>query len=165
MPGLIRCVAVVVLLSAEPAFAQASAPDSARLDSARTVLMSIPLGSRIRVLTVGQSVIEGRLASRSDTGIVIRQRGDSSHAAIQRIAVIYLPALNVKSGAIIGGIAGAAVGSLFLGALAQGFCETADCSGAFASGAAWGAALGGAAGAFIGLFIGAFSHHWDPVWP
>ena len=63
MPRLIRCVAVVLLVSAQPAYAQAIAPESSRLDSARALLLSIPLGSRIRVLTVGQSVIEGRLAS------------------------------------------------------------------------------------------------------
>lgn len=155
----------VLLHAAELAHAQASTADSARLDSARAVLMSVPLGSPIRVLTVGQSMIEGRLTARTDTGIVIRQRRDSSHASIARIAVIYQPAPNYKSGAIIGGITGAVTGGLALGTLAAGFCEARECSGAFGSGAAVGAAIGGALGAVAGLFIGSLTHHWKKVWP
>jgi hypothetical protein len=128
------------------------------------VLLSIPLGSRIRVLTVGHSIIDGRLSARSDTGIVIRQRRDSSHASIARIAEIYRPAPSLKSGAIIGGVTGGVVGSLLVGTLATGLCET-NCHGAFANGATVGAALGGAVGAVVGLGIGSFVHHWERVWP
>jgi len=146
------------------AHAQSVTADTARLDSARSALLSIPLGSRIRVLTVGHSIIDGRLSARSDTGIVIRQRRDSSHASIARIAEIYRPTPSFKSGAIIGGVTGGVVGTLLLGTLAAGLCE-ANCNGAFADGATVGAAFGGAIGAVVGVGIGSFVHHWKRVWP
>jgi hypothetical protein len=148
----------------QPAHAQSATADIARIDSARAVLLSIPLGSPIRVLTVGHSIIEGRLSARSDTGVVIRQRRDSSQASIARIAEIYRPAPSLKSGAMVGGVTGGVVGSLLLGTLAQGLCE-ANCHGAFANGATIGAALGGAIGAVVGVAAGSFVHHWKRVWP
>jgi F0F1-type ATP synthase assembly protein I len=129
------------------------------------VLLKIPLGSPIRILTVGQTIIEGRLVTLSDTGIVIRQRSDSSRASIARIATIWRPARNVKSGVITGGLVGAVVGALALGTLASGFCERADCHGAFADGATVGAAFGSGVGAIVGIGVGALTHHWKRVWP
>jgi hypothetical protein len=127
-------------------------------------LLSIPFGSRIRVLTIGHSIIDGRLSARSDTGIVIRQRRDSSHASIARIAEIYRPAPSLKSGAIIGGVTGGVLGGLLLGTLSAGLCE-ANCHGAFADGATVGAGFGAAIGAVVGLGIGSFVHHWKRIWP
>lgn len=156
--------AVLLLIAVQTAHAQPINPDSARIQSARTVLISIPLGTPIRVLTIGQSSIEGRLTARSDTGIVIRQRRDSTQASIARIAEIYRAAPNYKSGAIIGGITGAVLGALFVGSLAASFCETENCSGAFANGATVGAGFGAAIGAVIGVFAGSLTHHWERIW-
>lgn len=165
MHRLLRCAVFTALFPPmQPAHAQSVTADTARLESARAVLLSIPLESRIRVLTVGNSIIDGRLSARSDTGIVIRQRRDSSHASIARIAEIYRPAPSLKSGAIIGGVTGGVVGSLVLGTLAAALCE-ANCNGAFADGATVGAGFGGAIGAVVGLGIGSLVHHWKRVWP
>ena len=76
------------LLCGQAAFAQTPVSDSARLDSLRAALRSIPLQSPIRIETVGHSVIEGFLSTRTDTGIVVRQRRDSASAAVARIATI-----------------------------------------------------------------------------
>ena len=148
----------------QPVRAQSPAADTVRLDSARAALQSIPLGSPIRVLTVGHSTIDGRLFARSDTGIVISHRRDSSLVSIARIAEIYRPAPSYKSGAIIGGVTGGVIGGVVLGTLATGLCET-TCGGAFGSGATIGAAFGGALGAVIGIAVGSFVHHWEKGWP
>jgi hypothetical protein len=162
---LARSTAFILLFQPmQRADAQSPGANTARLDSARAVLLSIPLESPIRVVTVGHSIIDGRLSSRSDTGVVIRHRHNSSHASIARIAEIYRPAASLKSGAIIGGITGGVLGSLALGTLAAGLCEI-NCHGAFANGATIGAALGGAVGAFVGVIAGSFVHHWERVWP
>jgi hypothetical protein len=155
----------LVLLSTQPARAQAVADDSARIESARSALLRIPLESRIRVMTVGQNVIDGRLAARSDSGIVILQRRDSSRASIARIASIWRPAANIKSGALTGALIGAVLGALTGGTFASGLCDRADCHGAFADGASAGAVLGAGLGAAIGLGVGALTHHWERVWP
>jgi hypothetical protein len=119
----------LLLFAAQAVRAQSPAGDLARLESARATLFSIPLESPIRILTVGQSVIEGRLAARTDTGIVVRQRSDSSRASITRIAVIWRPARNIGAGAIIAGLTGGALGAFLLGTLASGLCDRADCQG------------------------------------
>lgn len=154
---------LLLLLASNAAQAQPTPADTAR-NSARTVLLSIPRGSPIRVLTVGQSTIEGRLSALSDTGIVVRRGDDSSHASIARIAEIYRPAPSYRRGAIVGGIIGGVLGGLSLGILATGLCET-NCGGAFGYGAPIGAALGGAIGAVTGLIVGSVVHHWERVWP
>ena len=172
LPGVAALAAFVriapftaVLVAAQPLKAQSMAADSARLDSVRAVLLRVPLESPIRILTVGQSIIEGRLAARSDTGIVLHQRRDSSRASIARIATIWRPARNIKSGVVTGGLVGGLVGALALGALASGLCDRADCHGAFAEGATVGAALGVGVGAAVGIGVGALTHHWQQVWP
>jgi hypothetical protein len=166
LAAVVRIAAVTaILLSTQSARAQSVAGDSARLDSARTVLSRFPLGSQIRIVTVGQNTIDGRLAFRSDTGIVVRQRTDSSRASIARIASIWRPAANIESGAITGGLIGAVLGGLAAGTLASGLCDRADCHGEFANGASVGAVLGLGLGAAIGIGVGALTHHWERVWP
>jgi hypothetical protein len=149
----------------QPLLAQSVTADSARLDSIRAALQSFPLGSRIRILTVGQNDIEGRLAFRSDTGVVLLQRSDSSRASIARIASLWRPAANIKSGGITGALAGALVLAPLAGIAANGLCDRADCHGAFANGATVGAVLGAGLGALVGIGIGALTHHWERVWP
>jgi hypothetical protein len=84
---------------------------------------------------------------------------------IARIASVWRPAANIRSGAIAGGLTGAFVGGLAVGTLASGLCDRADCHGAFADGATVGAAFGAGIGALVGLGIGALTHHWERVWP
>jgi hypothetical protein len=153
------------LCSTQPLRAQSISADSARVESVRAVLSDIPLGSRIRILTVGHNVIEGRFALRSDTGVVVRQRSDSVRASIARIASVWRPAANIKSGAISGALVGALVLAPLAGIAASGLCDRADCHGAFANGATVGAALGAGVGALAGIGIGALTHHWERVWP
>ncbi len=161
---IIRIALFTGVFFTQPARAQSVAGDSARFKEARDVLFSVPLGSPIRILTVGQSVVEGRLAARSDTGIVVRQGSDSLRASIARIATIWRPAQNIKSGAVAGGLAGGILGALALGTLSAGLCE-ANCHGAFADGAAVGGLFGVGIGAAIGIGIGALTHHWERAWP
>jgi hypothetical protein len=158
-------VLAVLAFCAPQLRAQAESIDSTRIESARAALLAIPLGSRIRIETIGNSVIEGRLAARSDTGIIVGQKNDSSHASIARVAGIFRPARNLKRGAIAGGVAGGVVGGLLLGAFAAAICESTSCDGAFTDGATIGALFGAAGGAIVGLGIGALTHHWRRVWP
>ena len=163
--AIIRVVLfTVMVLLTQPVSAQSIAADSARVKDARVVLFSVPLGSRIRILTVGQTIVEGRLAARSDTGIVVGRGSDSSRASIARIATIWRPASNVKPAAITGGLAGGALGALAFGVLSAGLCE-ANCRGAWADGAAVGGLWGAGLGAAIGIAVGAITHHWERVWP
>jgi hypothetical protein len=163
---IVRIVALTIALCfAQPLRAQSVTADSARLGSVRAVLSGISLGSRIRIVTVGQNVIEGRLAVRSDTGIVVQQRSDSLRASVARIASVWRPAANIKSGAITGALVGALVGAPLAGVAANGLCDRADCHGAFANGATVGAVLGAGLGALVGIGIGSLSHHWERVWP
>ena len=155
----------LLILGAQHLRAQPVAPDSARIESARAALLAIPLGSRIRIETIGNSVIEGRLAARSDTGIVIGRKNDSSNASIARVGGIFRPASNMERGAVAGGLTGGVVGGLLIGAFAASFCERASCNTAFTDGATIGVLYGAAAGAIVGLGIGALSHHWQRVWP
>jgi hypothetical protein len=155
----------LVLHSTQPAKAQSATDDSARIESARSALVRIPLESRIRIITVGHNAIEGRLAALSDSGIVILQRRDTSRASIARVGSVWRPAANFKSGAITGGSIGAILGALTGGTFASGLCDRADCHGAFANGASVGAVLGAGLGAAIGLGVGALTHHWQRVWP
>ena len=154
----------VMVLFTQPVRAQSINGDSARFKEARDVLFSVPLGSRIRILTLGQNIVEGRLAARSDTGIVVQRGTDSSRASIARIATIWRPATNIKAGAVAGGLAGGVLGALALGVLATGLCES-NCHGAFADGAAVGALFGAGFGAVLGIGVGAITHHWERVWP
>src|SRR4051812_17233479 len=155
----------VALCFSQPLGAQSVTADSARVDSIRAALQRFSLGSRIRIVTVGQNDIEGRLAFRSDTGIVVRQRRDSSRASIARIASVWRPAANIKRGAITGALVGALVLAPLAGFAANGLCDRADCHGAFADGAKVGAVLGAGLGAVVGIGIGALTHHWERVWP
>ena len=154
-----------LIFCTQPMRAQQVTADSTRIESARAILLAIPLGSRIRIETVGNSVIEGRLAARSDTGIVIGQRHDSSRASIARVAGILRPANNIKRGAVVGGLSGGIVGGLLIGAFAASFCESTSCNTAFRDGATLGSLFGGAVGAAIGVGVGALTHHWHRIWP
>ncbi|HEV7387144.1 MAG TPA: hypothetical protein VGN73_00900 [Gemmatimonadaceae bacterium] len=145
--------------------AQAVELDSVQTASVRAALFSVQLESPIRIRTVGQSILEGRLAALSDTDVVVRRSSVSRRAAISRIAEVWRPAPNFKSGAIVGGVTGAVVGGLLSGTLAAGLCDRADCHGAFAQGAVAGAGLFGVVGAIVGLGFGAITHHWDRFWP
>lgn len=168
LPGnrrILGFASLVVSVSTHLAGAQSAVADSARVTSARAALLSVPLESPIRILTVGQSILEGSLAARSDTDVVVRQRRDSLHASMARIAAIWRRERNFKSGAIYGGVAGAVIGGLVVGVFAAGVCDSADCHGAFAAGASVGVPLGGAIGAVIGLGIGGVTRHWELFWP
>ncbi|HJP58625.1 MAG TPA: hypothetical protein VJ865_01445 [Gemmatimonadaceae bacterium] len=158
-------VLTLLFVCAQQLCAQQASVDSARIEAARAALLAIPLGSRIRIETVGNSVIEGRLAARSDTGIVIGQKNDSSRASLVRVAGIFRPARNLKRGAVAGGLTGGLVGGLLLGAFAASFCESTSCNTAFTDGATLGALFGAATGAIVGVGVGALSHHWQRVWP
>jgi len=153
------------VFSASFARAQTIPPDSARVASLHAALLTIPLESPIRIRTVGQSILEGRLASRSDTDVVVRQRNDSLRAPMAHVAEVSRRISNVKSGAITGGMIGGAVLGLLGGGFAIAFCDRADCHGSFSAGATAGVTLGVPVGAAIGLGVGALTHHWQPFWP
>ena len=164
--ALVRCALGPLLVALPTAVrAQSVELDSIQTASVRAALFAVELESPIRIRTVGQSILEGRLAARSDTDIVIRRHGVPNHAAIRRIAEIWRPAPNYRSGAIIGAVTGAVAGSLLGGTLASGLCDRADCHGAFGQGAVAGAGLGGVVGSLIGLGVGALTDHWNRFWP
>jgi hypothetical protein len=155
---------LLILAMSGAAGAQSPELDSVQTASVRAALFGVHLESPILIRTIGQSTLEGRLAARSDTDIVIRHSGVSQHAAIGRIAEVWRPAPNFKSGAIVGGVTGVVLGGLFGGTLASGLCDRADCHGAFAEGAVTGAGVFGVVGAIVGLGIGAITHHWERFW-
>jgi hypothetical protein len=156
---------LVLSVSTHPARAQSVTDDSVRVASARAALFSVPLDSPIRIRTVGQSILEGSLAARSDTDVVVRQRRDSLRASMTRIAAMWRREPNFKTGAIAGGVTGAVIGGLLVGFFAASLCDSADCHRAFVDGASVGVPLGGAIGAVIGLGVGAVTRHWEPFWP
>lgn len=124
LAAIVRIALFTGVFFTQPVRAQSIAGDSANLKAARDVLFRVPLGSSIRVSTVGQSVIEGQLAARSDTGIVVRQGKDSSHASFGTLATGLCDradchgafANGASVGAALGAGIGAAVG-LGIGAL------------------------------------------------
>jgi hypothetical protein len=145
--------------------AQSVELDSVQTASVRAALFTVQLESPIRIRTVGQSILEGRLAARSDSDVVVRHGSVSRSAAINRIEEVWRSAPNYKSGAIVGGVTGVVVGGLLGGTVAVGLCDQADCHGAFGEGAVAGAGFFGLVGAIVGLGFGSITHHWDRLWP
>lgn len=156
---------LVCFLALKPALAQPTSASWVR-DSARSAaLAKLSFGTRVQVLTVELSFVEGPLLERSDTSLVIGAFGGQVAVPAARVRAVSVGRSGVKRGAITGCITGGIVFGLWAGGVVSSQCEATDCSSAFFEGFAIGMGYGGAVGAVIGLVIGSFTTVWRPHWP
>lgn len=118
----------------------------------------------VRITTIDQRSMQGRLVSGDLSSLTIAT-GDA-RAVVRRDSIATISAASIRSkGWAIGlGATTGVLGGLFLGAVAQGICESSNgCPGSFQEGLLIGGGFGLVAGGAAGAVVGAFLHKWSPA--
>lgn len=164
--GILAAVGTALLL-AGPAAAQEPDPPPERPDSSEagpeTVLEKLEAGQRLRVQLMAGERREGRLRALRD-GRLVLEDGGRRQLPLDRVGVVWTRGSRVKLGAIVGGSAGFAVGSL-LGAVAGTIACSETGGGCALEGALAGGGLVGAGMAGLGAVVGLLIPRWKQRWP
>lgn len=113
----------------------------------------------------GGSRLEGLFLDADPLGLSMRMDSDTRTLSLQEVDTLWVRGRATVRGSIIGGaIAGVGAG-LLLGALDQGLCDAADCSGKFLEGFAIGFVAGTPPGVLLGAIAGAFIPRWHRKFP
>ncbi len=135
-----------------PGLAGAQTAGGPRLDSDRQqVFQTLEDSQWIRLAGPGLGRREGRVLQHSPTEIVLSPEPQSLRVPATRIDTLWIKGTSSKSGALVGGLLGAAAGVLFATqAVEEGETPGADWVLAIGGG---GAVAGGLLGALVGLAI------------
>jgi hypothetical protein len=126
--------------------------------SLEAVLQRLRPGQMVRVRTVQQGRMEGRLFVLQDNTLRLQRRG-SPDVPVANIDSLWVQGHALATGAIVGG----AAGGLVLGILASRACaDTSDCSGVEVP-ASVGVGLAG--GALVGILVGRGVTRWKLRYP
>jgi len=165
-----RSRAVVLVLLAASACLGAPAAVSAQQDSTagprlRQAFASLPEGRTVKVLRASGTTIGQFSSMAGDSIALLTDDGSPTTLKLDDVEAAWSRKHQAGKGALIGGIAGVALGAL-LGAVANGFCEAevGDC-GSTAGMVIVGGLGGGAIGAGVGALIGAAIPGWKPMSP
>jgi hypothetical protein len=143
-----------------PAAAGAQPAPRSRADSVSAVLGRLGPGSAIRV-AAGGLLSEGRLGISTDASITIIQPGTTRSIILAGVERIWTRSRATGLGAIVGGIAGAALGLWYALAIRE-VCEAGCDSPGFYVGVPL---IFGAGGAGLGALIGAAIPRWRLRFP
>lgn len=163
----LSCSLLLVAAVAAPSLplaAQPTPPAPAGAASPRLVAALRP-GRDVRV-TAEEKYFEGRVRTvRGDT-VTLDLGGGTREVRLGAVERAYVRTRATAQGAIIGGIAGAAlVGALGLLAV-QALCEQpSGCSSDYPTAILIGGGIGFGGGAIVGAGLGALSHRWQRVYP
>jgi len=149
-----RLCFLLMLLGAPSIAAQSAdsvlAPLVPKTSLVRLRAQGIEMTGRLIALTAGVATLETESGNRTATLGSVDSIWVRGHAA--------------KSGAIIGGVAGAVLFGVFVGYAVHGLCEV-DCENSFLEGAAVGGALGLGGGVLLGAGTGALIPKWRLRFP
>jgi uncharacterized membrane-anchored protein len=148
-------ISFLILVLCAPALAAQSA------DSVLAPL--VPKTSMIRLRTQGTEMT-GRLLALTSGVATLETTSGNRTASLASVDSIWVRGRATKSGAIIGGVAGAVLFGAFVGYAVSGLCEV-DCDNSFIEGALVGGALGLGGGALLGAGIGALIPKWRLRFP
>ena len=123
----------------------------------------VPKTSLVRLRTEGTRVTGRLIALTSGVATLETDSGNRS-ASLATVDSIWVRGRATRTGAIVGGIAGAVLFGAFVGYVAEGICEV-DCDNSFLEGALVGGALGLGGGALLGAGIGALIPKWRLRFP
>jgi len=137
--------------------AQASRIDT---QAASEALARLHPESMVRIEAQGGRRVQGRFEALSPTSIRVSFDGSRESVDLNHLTAVWVRGRRTKTGAIIGGAAGLALG-LYLGYIANALCETDDCGGAYVLAPA----LFIPAGALVGGVIGAAIPNWRRIIP
>jgi hypothetical protein len=127
------------------------------------VLARIESGTVVRARLDADRLVVGQYARLGDGRLGIRTAaGTTDTLVLADLGELAVRGRQTKTGAIIGGIAGVAVG-IFVGVMVNGVCETDDCRGARPYLIAIPAF--GAGGALLGAAVGSAFPKWKRVFP
>jgi hypothetical protein len=148
-------ISFLILVLCAPALAAQSA------DSVLAPL--VPKTSMIRLRTQGTEMT-GRLLALTSGVATLETTSGNRTASLASVDSIWVRGRATKSGAVIGGVAGAVLFGAFVGYAVSGLCEV-DCDNSFIEGALVGGALGVGGGALLGAGIGALIPKWRLRFP
>jgi len=148
-------ISFLILVLCAPALAAQSA------DSVLAPL--VPKTSMIRLRTQGTEMT-GRLLALTSGVATLETTSGNRTASLASVDSIWVRGRATKSGAIIGGVAGAVLFGAFVGYAVSGLCEV-DCDNSFIEGALVGGALGLGGGALLGAGVGALIPKWRLRFP
>ena len=148
-------ISFLILVLCAPALAAQSA------DSVLAPL--VPKTSMIRLRTQGTEMT-GRLLALTSGVATLETTSGNRTARLASVDSIWVRGRATKSGAIIGGVAGAVLFGAFVGYAVSGLCEV-DCDNSFIEGALVGGALGLGGGALLGAGVGALIPKWRLRFP
>jgi len=148
-------ISFLILVLCAPALAAQSA------DSVLAPL--VPKTSMIRLRTQGTEMT-GRLLALTSGVATLETTSGNRTASLASVDSIWVRGRATKSGAIIGGVAGAVLFGAFVGYAVNGLCEV-DCDNSFIEGALVGGALGLGGGALLGAGVGALIPKWRLRFP
>ena len=131
--------------------------------SAGATIGRVASGAFVRARTDADRTLAGRFIPVGDGRLGIRSdQGVTDTLRLGELRELSVRGRHTKTGAIIGGIAGVAVG-IFVGVMVNGVCETDDCRGARPYLIAIPAF--GAGGALLGAAVGSAFPKWKRVFP
>jgi hypothetical protein len=139
-----------------------AAPLSAQ--SADSVLAPLVPKSKLVRFSVGDAYITGRLIALTSGVATLATETGNQTATLASIDAIWVRGHATKTGAIVGGVAGAILFGAFVGYAVNGLCEV-DCDNSFLEGALVGGAIGLGGGALLGAGIGALIPKWRLRFP
>ena len=133
-------------------------------DSIPQILEKVDSGSMLRV-RIGRQITRGRFSGMSNDAIVLEQTsGAQTPIRFSVIDDIWKEGSYWKQGAIIGGVASAAVLTGFGFLIVKASCEQDDgCKGDYPIVALYAIGVGGVGGGLVGAGLGYLAKRWIPI--
>ena len=159
-------ILIAVAFGATLAVSPAAAQEVCELDMRLAAFGGLELDDSLRIATVAGPLIEGRLVGSVCDSLYILSIGRERFVRLGTIDAIWVRGTAIrggmKSGALVGGIAGLAFGLLFEW-LSEELCDTGDCghtTGETISIISFWTAIGAGTGALTGAGIGSMVPAW-----
>jgi len=147
---------LALFLAAAPSLA-AQAPES-------VLAPLVPKTSLVRLRAQGVEMT-GRLIALTSGVATLHTESGNRTANLASVDSVWVRGHAAGTGAIVGMVSGTVLLGVFGALIAEGVCDSADCSGEWAKGALAGGVMGAAAGALLGAGIGALIPKWRLRFP
>ncbi len=127
---------------------------------------SVPIfrpGAVLRAELSGGERVQGLLVSQDQVALTLRQDHAQRRVASAELGRVWVRERSTRTGAIVGGIAGAVSGGVLFNIVARVACESSDCQ--IAGATLVGVGVGALGGGLVGAVIGAAIPHWRLRFP
>ena len=124
----------------------------------------VPKTSLVRLRGEGVA-ITGRLIALTSGVATLQTESGNRTANLVSVDSLWVRGHAAGTGAIVGAVSGTILLGVFGALIADGVCDSSDCSGEWAKGALAGGVMGAASGALLGAGIGALIPKWRLRFP